>query len=134
MSTNNNENENITEYEDIISSSAPKEAPNVKSYVSSVIETVGELSENYSENTFNSLGSIIKFIAFIICFVIIGISFIAAYFVYSKLPVYTAISIGIVVIGTCVALVALFLIFGLGQLICQNNEILARLRNLTKKQ
>ncbi len=129
MPNENNDNQNSTQFEDIISSSTPKS----HSAVSNIADTAQEIISDYGEGIYKNLGNIIKFIAFLICFTIIGITFIAAYFIYSKLAVYTAIAIGIVVVGTSIGLITLFLIFGLGQLICQNNEILIRLRKLTRR-
>ncbi len=81
----------------------------------------------YSQSIFKNLGNIIKAIAFIIAFAIIGVSFLLAYFFFSAEALYIAISAGIIIFGTVVAAITMFLIYGMGQVICQNDEILKRL-------
>lgn len=81
----------------------------------------------YGNGLFKGLGTIIKTIAFLIAFAIIGVSFVLAYFLYSAEALYIAISLAIIIFGTLVAAITFFLIYGLGHIICQNNEILRRL-------
>ncbi len=109
---------NDVEFEDINSSS--KSSYDVSSHV-------GEYVEKYGNGIFKNLGMIIKCLAFIICFTVIVISFIGAYFIFSFDPLFIAIAAGIVVVGTIIGLIFLFLIYGMGHIICQNNEILTRL-------
>ncbi len=84
--------------------------------------------EAYGNGIFKNLGTIIKTVSFIIAFFIVILSFVAAYFLFSKQPLYMAISLGIVILGTVVAAIVMFLIYGLGHVICQNNEILKELK------
>ncbi len=81
----------------------------------------------YSEGLFKHIGGIVKAIAFIIAFGIIAISFVVAYFLYTKEKLYMALSLGIVIGGTFIALINLFLIYGMGQILTQNNEIIKQL-------
>lgn len=86
-------------------------------------------AEKYGNGIFKNLGTIIKCIAFIICFTVIIGSFIAAYFVFTFDKTFLAISAGIVVVGLIIGLINLFVFYGIGHVICQNNEILSRLNN-----
>ncbi len=90
---------------------------------------IEQYAEKYGNGIFKSLGTIIKCIAFLICFTIIIGSFIAAYFVFTFDKTFLAIAAGIVVVGLIVGLINLFIIYGIGHVICQNNEILSRLNN-----
>lgn len=102
--------------EDISSTSASYRKKNKKNYV-----------DEYSKSIFKNLGNIIKGISFMIAFAIIGVSFLLAYFLFSPEPLYIAISLGIIIFGTIVGAIVMFLIYGMGQIICQNDEILRRL-------
>ncbi|MBQ8204147.1 MAG: hypothetical protein IJZ75_07730 [Clostridia bacterium] len=108
----------------------------IKENIGAAAEKVGakinEPVEKYGNAVANNLGLIIKTIAFVVAFAIIILTFLAAFLVFSKQPLYIAISLGIVILGTVIAAITLFLIYGLGHLIIQNNEILKRLRDLKK--
>lgn len=111
--------------EDISSTSASYRKKSIKA--ENVAKNAAKYVNTYSKSIFKNLGNIIKGIAFVIAFAIIGVSFLLAYFLYSPDALYMAISIGIVLFGTMVAAIVLFLIYGMGQIICQNDEILRRL-------
>lgn len=111
--------------EDISSTSASYRKKSAKA--EKAAKTAVKYVNTYSKSIFKNLGNIIKGIAFVIAFAIIGVSFLLAYFLYSPDALYMAISIGIVLFGTMVAAITLFLIYGMGQIICQNDEILRRL-------
>lgn len=81
----------------------------------------------YGNGIAKNLGGIIKAIGFILAFVIIAVSFVIAYFLFSTEKFFMAISLAIIILGTVSGVIILFLIYGLGQIICQNNEILRRL-------
>lgn len=84
--------------------------------------------ETYGNGIFKNLGGIIKAISFIIAFFIIALSFVAAFFIFSKQAFYMALAIAIIIFGTVLAAIVMFLIYGLGHVICQNNEILKHLK------
>lgn len=81
----------------------------------------------YINGVYKNTGNIIKAIAFIICFVMIIITFIAAFFLYTKSTLSIAISIAVLLLGTIFSVIVFFPIYGLGCVICQNNEILKEL-------
>ena len=117
-----NENNNIfsgDEFEDITSSSKSKYD----------IEThIGEYAEKYGNGIFKNIGTIIKFIAFLICFSVIILSFFAAYFIFTFNAVFATIAAAVILFGTIFGVILLFVIYGIGHIICQNNEILSRLK------
>ncbi len=104
--------------------------------ISIVAEKIGtkinEPIEKYGNSIANNLGLIIKAISFVTAFAIILIAFAIAFLVFSTQPLYIALSLGIVVVGTILAAIIMFLIYGLGHLIIQNNEIIKRLKDLEK--
>lgn len=123
MQENNNSNIPI-EFEDIRSSSGtpPQRA----------VRQVKRSAELYGNGIFKHLGSIIKAISFMVAFGILGIALFVGYFLYSKDHTAIVISLCIVIAGLVFALITMFLIFGLGHVICQNNEIMRRIRELDR--
>ncbi len=81
----------------------------------------------YGKGMFKHLGGIIKAIAFMISFVVLIASFVLAYFLFSKDMLFMAISLAIIIFGTFLALIVLFLIYALGHIVHQNNEILKQI-------
>ena len=76
----------------------------------------------YSSGLYKNLGNIIKAIAFIIAFAIIIVGFVIAFFLFS-----IALSLAAIIVFTLIAACVFFPIFGLGHILCQNNEILKML-------
>ena len=111
-----------SDFQDISSSSQSNEKVEVKEYI-----------EKYGNGLFKHMGGIIKFIAFLICFAIIIASLVAAYIFLSKTTFSIILSIAIVGGGSAVALIFLFMIYGMGHIISQNNKILTRLNQLINK-
>ena len=89
---------------------------------------VGEYVEKYGNGIFKNIGTIIKFIAFLLCFSVIILSFFAAYFIFSFNALFATIAVGVILFGTVFGIILLFIIYGIGHIICQNNEILTRLK------
>lgn len=83
--------------------------------------------ERYGKGIAKGLGNIIKAISFLVAFAVLALFFVAAYLLYTRDPLFTAISIAIIIVGVIVATIIMFLIFAMGQIICQNNEILKKL-------
>ena len=81
----------------------------------------------YVNSVYKNTGNIIKAIAFIICFIMIIITFVAAFFLYTKSTLSIAISIAVLLLGTILSVIVFYPIYGLGCVICQNNEILKKL-------
>lgn len=81
----------------------------------------------YVNDVYKNTGNIIKAIAFIICFAMIIVSFVVAFFLFTKSTLSIAISIAVLLIGTLFSVIVFYPIYGLGCVICQNNEILKKL-------
>lgn len=105
MSTNSN---NLPDMEDISSTSKKIENPVMI----------------YADGIYKNLGNVVKAISFILCIGIIILSFIVAFFVFSKTAFSIALSLCIIILGTVLAAVVFFPIYAVGHIVCQNNEIL----------
>lgn len=108
--TENNQNP-IPEMEDI--SSTSKEFREQKNPVM-----------NYANGIFKNLGNIIKAIAFVIAFGVIIVGFVIAALLSSFV-----LSLGVIIVFTIIAACLFFPIYGIGHIVCQNNEILKQLEN-----
>ena len=78
----------------------------------------------YSNGLYKNLGNIVKAIAFILAFAIIILGFVVAFFLFSKTAFSIAISFAAIIVFTLIAAIVFFPIFGIGHILCQNNEIL----------
>lgn len=81
----------------------------------------------YGNGVFKKLGGIIKAISFIVSFFMFAVILVLALLLYTVDSFFLPISIALLIFGAALALITMFLIYGLGQVICQNNEILRRL-------
>lgn len=83
----------------------------------------------YGNSLFKNLGTIIKVISFIIAISLILLVLAVAFLLLKVFDsFFTPIAIGIVILGTIIAAFTFFIIYGIGHVICQNDEILRRLR------
>ncbi len=83
--------------------------------------------EAYANGMYESLSSIIKIIAFVLAFAIIILSFVLAFILFSKTLFSIALSLAVIIFGTVFAAILFFPIYGIGQILSQNNEILKKL-------
>lgn len=81
----------------------------------------------YSSGLYKNLGNVIKAIAFVIAFAVIIVGFVVAFFLFSKTAFSIAISLAAIIVFTLIAACVFFPLFGLGHILCQNNEILKML-------
>ena len=81
----------------------------------------------YTTGIYKNLGNIIKAIAFIVSFIMIILGFFVAFLLSSKAAFSMVISLAVVIICTVLAAIVFFPLYGLGHVICQNNEILKQL-------
>ena len=81
----------------------------------------------YSSGLYKNLGNVIKAIAFVIAFAVIVVGFVVAFFLFSKTAFSIAISLAAIIVFTLIAACVFFPLFGLGHILCQNNEILKML-------
>ncbi len=84
-------------------------------------------ANDYGNGALRHLDKIIKAISFIIAIIILLMFFAIAAVLVMLDKSFTVIAIGVVVIGLILSLIALFLIYGIGHIITQNNKILRRL-------
>ncbi len=81
----------------------------------------------YGNGIFKKLGGIIKVISFLVSFFIFAVLLVVGLILYKIDAFFIPFAVAIVIFGAIIALITMFLIYGLGQVICQNNEILQRL-------
>lgn len=81
----------------------------------------------YSSGLYKNLGNVIKAIAFVIAFAVILVGFVVAFFLFSKTSFSIVLSLAAIIIFTLIAACIFFPLFGLGHILCQNNEILKML-------
>ena len=127
-----NNDSNKIEFEDI--SSSTKQGKKDKNIYVEFAKDVGDHLDKYGNGIFKHMGGIIKFIAFVLCFAIIIAAFVAAFFLFTNTTFSKIISFAIIGAGAVVGLLVLFLISGMGHIICQNNAILTKLNRLQKKE
>lgn len=104
-------------YEDISSSSTPT-VPK---------RTLKSVTVSYENGIFKNIGKIIKVMAFIVSIGIFALAAVLAAVLIILDKFFVVIAIGIIIIGAVLAAITLFLIYGTGHIITQNDEILRRL-------
>ena len=103
-------------FEDISSSSLPKSKSSLKT-----------VTQNYGNGVFKHLDKIIKAISFIVAIGILLIFAAAAAVLVMLDKIFAVIAVAVFIVGIILALISLFLIYAVGHLISQNNEIIKRL-------
>ena len=89
-----------------------------------------KLSDDYGEFSFKNIAGMIKLIAFVVSIGVALLFLVAAAIVFILDKTLFFLSALIILFGFAVALISLYLIYGLGLLISQNKEILRRLDSL----
>lgn len=89
-----------------------------------------KLSDDYGEFSFKNIAGMIKLIAFVVSIGVALLFLVAAAIVFVLDKTLFFLSALILLFGFAVALISLYLIYGLGLLISQNKEILRRLDSL----
>lgn len=116
--------QSFTDFEDISSISSTEKR---KRTVKKVAAVAGNSVKGYSKVGVSHMDKIIKAIAILLSLttflIFVGAALIVVYLDKS----FTAIAVAIGVVGVIISFIVLFLIYGLGQIISQNNEILRRL-------
>lgn len=103
-------------FEDISSSSLPKSKSSLKA-----------MTENYGNGVFKHLDKIIKAISFIVAIAILLVFAAIAVVLVMLDKIFAVVSVAVFIVGVVLALISLFLIYAVGHLISQNNEIIKRL-------
>ncbi len=81
----------------------------------------------YTSGLYKNLGNVIKVISFVLGFGVIILSLIVAFFLFNKTSFGIVLSLAAIIFGTIMAACVFFPLFGLGHILCQNNEILKML-------
>lgn len=103
-------------FEDISSSSLPKTKSSLKA-----------VSQNYGNGVFKHLDKIIKAISFIVSLgILLMFAAVAAVLVMLD-KIFAVVAMAVLIVGIILSLMVLFLIYAVGHLISQNNEIIKRL-------
>ena len=84
-------------------------------------------SNDYANGAMRHLDKVIKAISFIVALLVAAVFFIVAAIVVTLDANFKFIALAIVIVGIILALICLFLIYGLGHIITQNKQILRRL-------
>ena len=103
-------------FEDISSSSLPKTKNSLKA-----------VSQNYGNGVFKHLDKIIKAISFIVSIGILLVFAAVAAVLVMLDKIFAVVAVVVFIVGIILSLMVLFLIYAVGHLISQNNEILKRL-------
>lgn len=103
-------------FEDISSSTIPKSKSSLRM-----------VTENYGNGVFKHLDKIIKAISFIVAIAILLVFAAAAAVLVMLDKIFAVVSVAFFIVGIILALISLFLIYAVGHLISQNNEIIKRL-------
>ena len=103
-------------FEDISSSSLPKTKSSLKA-----------VSQNYGNGVFKHLDKIIKAISFIVSLgILLMFAAVAAVLVMLD-KIFAVVAVAVLIVGIILSLMVLFLIYAVGHLISQNNEIIKRI-------
>lgn len=110
-------------YQDIYSS---KPQTVIKEKAKSVAGAVA--AKKYTSAALSHMDKVVKAIAFLVAFgILLFFAAIAALLLVLD-KAFLFISVAVLALGIIFALIALFLIYGMGQIITQNNEILKKLK------
>lgn len=130
---NNNEKQIV--FEDISSNSKPSSTKNDKIEKSKIALKKASakaklFADNYGNSAFKNIDRIIKIISFVVssAFFLIFILASVVLFLWDKSLIF--ISALLLLFGAALSLIFLFLIYGLGELLAQNKEILKRTEHL----
>ena len=103
-------------FEDISSSTIPKTKSSLKA-----------VTENYGNGVFKHLDKIIKAISFIVALMILLVFASVAAVLIMLDKIFSIVAVGVFIVGIVLSIIILFLIYAVGHLISQNNEIIKRL-------
>lgn len=104
------------QFEDISSSTIPKTKSSIKA-----------VTENYGNGVFKHIDKIIKAISFIVALAVVLVFAAVAVVLFMLDKIFAVISVAVLIVGIILAIILLFLIYAVGHLVSQNNEIIKRL-------
>lgn len=103
-------------FEDISSSTIPRTKSSLKA-----------VTQNYGNGVFKHLDKIIKAISFIVAVGILLLFAAVAAVLVMLDKIFAIVAVAVFIVGIILSIISLFLIYAIGQLISQNNEIIRRL-------
>lgn len=106
---------NEQDFEDISSSTTPNKT------------SIKAATRNYGNGVFKHLDKIIKAISFIVSLTILLVFAAAAVLLIIIDEIFTVVAVGMFAFGVILSIITLFLIYAVGHIISQNNEIIKRL-------
>lgn len=130
-------NINELEFEDISSTSTPKKdvkkvakkaakkvAKEVAKGAGMAVDTVKKINNSYGNGVFKHIDKVIKLISFVLAIgVLLLFAAVGAVLIFLD-KAFVVLAIGVFIIGIVMAIITLFLVYSLGHIISQNNEIL----------
>ncbi|MBR4973245.1 MAG: hypothetical protein IKY45_02135 [Clostridia bacterium] len=84
--------------------------------------------DKYTNKAISNIDKVIKFFAFVVAIGIFLVFAAVAIILVLLDSLFTIVAVGVLILGIVIAIIALFLIYGMGQIMTQNNEILRRLQ------
>ena len=84
--------------------------------------------DKYTNKAISNIDKVIKFFAFVVAIGIFLVFAAVAIILVLLDSIFTIVAVGVLILGIVIAIIALFLIYGMGQIMTQNNEILRRLQ------
>ena len=84
--------------------------------------------DKYTNKAISNIDKVIKFLAFVVAIGIFLVFAAVAIILVLLDSLFTIVAVGVLILGIVIAIIALFLIYGMGQIMTQNNEILRRLQ------
>ena len=81
----------------------------------------------YGKLVYNRIGKIIKVIAYLVAILTVIVGLCAAFLIFKRQAALIVISFAVVLVFAVIGVIEFFIIYGLGHVIQQNNEILKRL-------
>ncbi len=112
--------EDYGEFEDISSTSYKRKK--------AIKIDIGEMAESYGEGIFKNIDKIIKGIGFLLAAIIILAFLVLGVFIAKISIKYLFVSFLVLLAGIVIGAIVLFLVYGLGHIISQNDEIINKLR------
>lgn len=97
----------------------------LKKKAKKALDTV--IAKEYANKSITHIDKVIKTISFIVAAFVLLVFAAAALVLFLLDKAFTVIAVGILAVGIIFALIFLFIIYGIGHIITQNNEILKKL-------
>ena len=81
----------------------------------------------YGDLAFKNMARIIKFIAYLVAILNLGVGLLIAFLIYKNLSKFIAVAFGVVLVFAIFSAIFFFLIYAIGRVLEQNNYIIEKL-------